>query len=282
MKIRVLTALVLIPPVTYLIGWAPEWLFLAVLIAVAERSIYEFVLISRQAGFRCLPGLAYSAVALLCFAQAFELRVGTGGSGGFVLLTVLFASILSVLTIASARLQELRQYPGAVASTVFGIIYIGLTLSCLVPLRFSERFSWAGSGRNLMLLLFLVIWADDIFAYITGRLLGRTLLIPRVSPKKTVEGSLGGLAGSLLVGWGFSRWFWHAANLKFVMLLILVIALSGQVGDLAESALKRGADVKDSGTLLPGHGGLLDRVDSLLFGAPALWIALSLKDFWPS
>jgi phosphatidate cytidylyltransferase len=280
MKLRVLTALVLIPPVTYIIGWAPEWLFLIVLIAVVERSLYEFVLINRQAGFQCLPGLAYSAGALLCVAQASELRAQ--GWGGFAVSAVLFASVLCVLILALARLRDLRQYPGTAASTLFGVLYIGFTLSCLVPMRFSGRFVWAGSGRNLTLLLFLVIWADDIFAYLTGKLLGRTLLMPRVSPKKTLEGSLGGLAGSLLAGWLFARWFWHPANLKAAMLLVVVIALAGQVGDLAESALKRGADVKDSGTLLPGHGGLLDRVDSLLFGAPALWIALSLKDMWPS
>ena len=97
-----------------------------------------------------------------------------------------------------------------------------------------------------------------------------------------MEGSIGGFGGSLLVGWAFARWFWHPASLKTVMLLVALIAVAGQLGDLAESALKRGADVKDSGTLLPGHGGLLDRVDSLLFGAPALWLALSLKDIWPS
>jgi phosphatidate cytidylyltransferase len=280
MKLRVLTALVLIPPVTYIIGWAPEWLFLIVLIAVVERSLYEFVLINRQAGFRCLPGLAYAAGALLCLAQVSELRAQ--GWGGFAVSAVLFASVLCVLILALARLRDLRQYPGTTASTLFGILYIGFPLSCLVPMRFSARFVWAGSGRNLMLLLFLVIWADDIFAYLTGKLLGRTLLMPRVSPKKTLEGSLGGLAGSLIAGWLFARWFWHPSNLKAAMLLVVVIALAGQVGDLAESALKRGADVKDSGTLLPGHGGLLDRVDSLLFGAPALWIALSLKDMWPS
>jgi len=280
MKLRALTALVLIPPVTYLIGWAPEWLFLLVLIAVVERSLYEFVLINRQAGFRCLPGVAYVAGALLCLAQTSELRAQA--LGGLVVSAVLLVSILCILILALGRLEDLRLYPGTTASTLFAIVYIGLTLSFLVPLRFSPRFSSVGTGRDLTLLLFLVIWTDDIFAYLVGRRLGRTLLMPRVSPKKTLEGSLGGLAASLLAGWAFARWFWHPANLKAAMLLVVLVAVAGQVGDLAESALKRGADVKDSGTLLPGHGGLLDRVDSLLFGAPALWVALSIKDIWPS
>ncbi len=91
---------------------------------------------------------------------------------------------------------------------------------------------------------------------------------------------MGGLAGSLLVAWGFTHWFWRTADPKTVILWAGLVALAGQVGDLVESALKRGADLKDSGTLLPGHGGLLDRIDSLLFGAPALWLALSLSELW--
>jgi phosphatidate cytidylyltransferase len=277
MKLRALTALVLIPPVVYLIGWAPEWLFILVLIVVVERSLYELVQINRHLGFQCLPALAYAAGALLCLAQAAELRVSRG-----ITVAALFLILLLVLALALDRVRDVRQYPGAAASTIFGIVYVGLTLSCLVPLRFSPRFARVGAGRDLMLLLFLVIWADDIFAYLVGRFLGQTPLLPRVSPKKTVEGSLGGFGGSLLAGWAFARWFWHPSDLKTVMLLVVVVAAAGQVGDLAESALKRGAEVKDSGTLLPGHGGLLDRVDSLLFGAPALWLALSLKDIWPS
>jgi phosphatidate cytidylyltransferase len=147
-----------------------------------------------------------------------------------------------------------------------------------MPLRFSEhKLAWA-TGRELVFLVFLVIWAGDIFAYLGGRAVGRTPLFPRVSPKKTAEGAVAGFAGSLLVAWVLVRWFWQTADLKTVMLWAAMIALAGQVGDLVESALKRGADLKDSGSILPGHGGLLDRIDSLLFGVPALWLALTLKE----
>ena len=124
-----------------------------------------------------------------------------------------------------------------------------------------------------MLLLFLVIWADDTFAYLVGRTIGRKMLFPSISPKKTLEGSVAGFVGSLLVAWGFARLFWQTASLKTVILLAGLVALFGQIGDLAESAMKRGANLKDSGSVLPGHGGLLDRVDSLLFGAPVLWLS---------
>lgn len=92
-----------------------------------------------------------------------------------------------------------------------------------------------------------------------------------------MEGAVGGFAGSLLAAWGFARWFWQTADVKTVMLLAALVAVAGQVGDLVESALKRGAAMKDSGGILPGHGGLLDRVDSLIFGAPALWLALAFR-----
>jgi phosphatidate cytidylyltransferase len=106
------------------------------------------------------------------------------------------------------------------------------------------------------------------------------MLFPSISPKKTLEGSVAGLGGSLLVAWGFTILVWQTASLKKVMLLVGLVALFGQIGDLAESAMKRGASVKDSGSVLPGHGGLLDRVDSLLFGAPVLWLSLVVMDIW--
>jgi phosphatidate cytidylyltransferase len=164
-----------------------------------------------------------------------------------------------------------------VATTIFGVLYVAFTLSWLLPLRFAEP----ATGQKWILLLFLVIWAGDICAFFIGRSLGRHLLSPRVSPKKTVEGALAGLAGSVLIAWAFAHWFWPAADLKTVLPLAALIAVTGQVGDLVESALKRGANLKDSAALLPGHGGMLDRIDSLLFGVPVLWVTLAIKDLWP-
>ena len=283
MALRILTALVLIPPVVYIIGWAPEWLFLLVLIAAVERSLYEYFVISRQAGFKSLPAVGYVACALLCLAQAAELRrhnpSATPGALAFVIVVLALVLTLALALISTA---DLKQYLGSVSSTVLGIIYIGGTLSCLVPLRFSRQALSPAPGREPVLFLFLVVWAGDMFAYFVGRSMGRTQLFGRVSPKKTVEGAMGGLAGSLFIAWGFARWFWQTADVKTVMLLAVLVAVAGQIGDLVESGLKRCAEMKDSGGLLPGHGGLLDRIDSLIFGAPALWLALALKDLWRS
>jgi phosphatidate cytidylyltransferase len=284
MKLRILTALLLIPPVIYLIGWSPKWVLLVAVIVTVELCLYEFFKICQHAGFKPLSVVAYLASAALCAVRAVDTSKPEMFS--FVLLV---AFVLMTLTIALAITRDLKTYLGATATTIFGVAYIGLTLSCLLPLRFSRLgagslglsgTAGATGGRKLMLLLFLVIWADDTFAYLIGRTMGRKMLFPSISPKKTLEGSVAGLVGSLLVAWGFARLFWQTASLKTVILLAGLVALFGQIGDLAESAMKRGANLKDSGSVLPGHGGLLDRVDSLLFGAPVLWLTLAIMDFW--
>jgi phosphatidate cytidylyltransferase len=284
MKRRILTALLLIPPVIYLIGWSPKLLFLAAVIVSVELCLYEFFKICRSAGFATFPLPGYLGGAALCLVRAADSSKAETYS-----LVVLVAFVLMTLTIALAVTHDLKLYLGGIATTIFGVVYIGLTLSCLFPLKFARlgaaslglaSASAASEGRELMFLLFLVIWADDTFAYLAGRTIGRKRLFPSISPKKTLEGSVAGIVGSVLVAGGFARLFWQTASLKKVILLAALVALFGQMGDLAESALKRSANLKDSGSLLPGHGGFLDRVDSLLFGAPVLWLALAIMDFW--
>jgi phosphatidate cytidylyltransferase len=286
MKLRALTAIVLIPPVLYLSVWSPGWLFFAVLLVVVERTVYEYFELSRAAGLGGYCWLGYVGSAALCLGQwagvdSLRSSIAAGAMGEAAIALVVAVSIVPLgLTVALVWTRELRGYLSAACSTLFGIFYVGLTLSFLVPLRLSS--AWVEQGatavppRYLMLFLFMVIWAGDIFAYVVGRGVGRTLIFPHISPKKTLEGSLAGLAGSLVVAWALARW-WQTSDLKTVMLLAGLVALAGQVGDLVESALKRSADIKDSGSLLPGHGGLLDRLDSLIFGAPVLWLALALK-----
>lgn len=270
MKLRILTALVMAPLAFWIVGWSPEWVFLLVLLVTIERGLYEYFAISQHAGFKTVPIIGYVAAGGLCLAQAYELQ-----RPGILWPTILFILVLAFfLTLIVARRGPggPKHFLSGPAATLFGILYIGFTLSWLLPMRFCTP----PGGRNLTLLLFLVIWAGDIFALLAGRSFGRTPLAPRISPKKTVEGSLGGLFGSLVIGWAFAHWFWQTEPLKTVILLIVLIAVMGQVGDLLESGLKRACEVKDSGTLLPGHGGLLDRIDSLILAVPALWIAVEL------
>ncbi len=271
MKLRILTAVPLALVVLWLILQAPEWLFLLALLVTVERCLYEFFNLSRLAGLAAFPAVGYAAGGAICLAQAAEIRV----RGSWV-WSVLVLFILLTLALALKWTGHFKQYLAATSATLFGVLYVAFSLSWLVPLRWAEP----SVGRHLMLLLFLVIWAGDIFALLIGRWVGRTLLLPRISPKKTVEGAVGGLGGSLLVAWVVGRWFWRTTGLKTVILLGGFVALAGQIGDLVESALKRGAEVKDAGTLLPGHGGLIDRVDSLLFGTPTLWLALAIQNLW--
>jgi phosphatidate cytidylyltransferase len=268
MKLRILTALVMAPLAFWIVGWSPEWLFLLVLLVTVERGLYEFFAISLQAGFKTVPVIGYVAAGALCLAQAYELR--RPGILWPAILIILVLAFLLALIVARRGPAGPKHFLSGTVATLFGIFYIGFTLSWLLPMRFSTP----PGGRNLTLLLFLVIWSGDIFALLVGRSFGRTPLAPRISPQKTVEGSMGGLIGSLVIGWAFAHWFWQTEPLKTVILFIVLIAVVGQAGDLLESGLKRACEVKDSGTLLPGHGGLLDRIDSLMLAVPALWIAV--------
>jgi phosphatidate cytidylyltransferase len=190
------------------------------------------------------------------------------------------------LAIAMRRESLATGYPAAAASA-FGFAYVALPLAMLVQLRQQ----WAGAF--LILYLLLVVWAGDIFAYFVGRSVGRHLMAPRISPKKTWEGAAASMIASLVVGGGI---FYYSASLSTALLrwglitrrdgmfglerpallpilaLTAVLNIAAQLGDLVESLIKRGAGVKDSGGILPGHGGMLDRIDALLFAAPVLWV----------
>jgi len=151
-------------------------------------------------------------------------------------------------------------------------LFVGLPFSYLVRVNgiALERLRGDDLGRQLVLFTLCLIWAGDMLAYFVGKALGRVPMAPALSPKKTWEGAIANFAASLLVAVFFARWMQVET---MTMLIIAGVAnIAGQAGDLIESAYKRGAVVKDSGTLVPGHGGVLDRVDSLILAAPVVWI----------
>jgi phosphatidate cytidylyltransferase len=288
---RTATALLMIPPVVYLIGWSPKWLFVLAVVAAAILALREYYALCRSMVFRAFSCLGYFGATALCVSQAFPYHAGHAYALNHfaITLTLIVCLLLLVPTLALRPSVDLKDYLASVSVTIFGILYIGLALACLVPARFAASSVGSGDaapvfklsfGGMLVLFMFLVIWAGDICAYLVGRPLGRTPFFARISPRKTWEGALAGLAGSLLAGWGFAHWVWKTATLGTVILIALWIAVAGQVGDLVESAMKRGANQKDSGTLLPGHGGFLDRIDSLLFAAPALWLAMAFLGYF--
>jgi phosphatidate cytidylyltransferase len=203
------------------------------------------------------------------------------GSAAFVAAIAPFV----FLVIAMRRADLSTGFPAAMASA-FAFAYIALPLGCLVQIR--EQVS----GAFLLLYLLLLVWAGDIFAYFVGRSLGRHLLSPRISPRKTWEGALASMIASVGVGMLLYHYALpistallnarliekkdgllalEKAPLWPIILLSAALNIAAQLGDLVESLIKRGAGIKDSGTLLPGHGGMLDRIDALLFAAPLLW-----------
>ncbi len=239
---------------------------------LVERGLYEFFFISRRTGTEVYPALGYLAAALVCAAQWVGLR-----HDGLLALATFAALVLVILAAALARSASLGGYLAGVSVTVLGVFYVAFNLSCLFPLRFSEIATGFAGGREIMFFIVAVIVTGDTFAYFTGRLFGRRFMFPTVSPKKTFEGAVGGMVGSMLAGWICMRWVWRTADWKSALLLALCVGVAGQLGDLAESAFKRCANLKDSGNILPGHGGLLDRLDSMLFGAPVMWLALVMR-----
>jgi phosphatidate cytidylyltransferase len=286
---RIATAVVLIPIVMLLVLRAPVQVLAVFAAAVALATVQEFLKLTESYGVEPLHLPTYIFVGLIFVLLALTAAAETPQVSALkFVLAAGFASALApfiFLTIAMRRTQLSGAYPAAAAST-FAFVYVALPMAMLVQLRQQ----WAGAFWLLYLLL--VVWAGDIFAYFVGRSVGRHLMAPRISPKKTWEGAAASLAASLVVG---SLLFTYALPISSfllrlrlierrdglfglekpelwpVILLTVALNIAAQLGDLVESLIKRGAGVKDSGTLLPGHGGMLDRIDALLFAAPVLW-----------
>jgi phosphatidate cytidylyltransferase len=269
---RVVTAVVLIPLVLLLIFKAPFWLITPVVALVAELALWEYLGLADATGAKTPRISAAIAVALL-FACIFYRPEFLG--------SLLGALSLALFVICAFRSPLKRVLPDT-AYSVFGLLYIGLSLATLPLLSAQEN------GPSLLLFLFFVVWTGDIAALYVGRAWGRKKLAPSLSPGKTWEGAVASLVGSLvitvflvLLAGALSRrsieLLSYPGSIVRWLLLAVLLNVAAQVGDLIESAIKRGAGVKDSGSLLPGHGGILDRIDALLVAAPVLWYALLLQ-----
>ncbi|MBN1929377.1 MAG: phosphatidate cytidylyltransferase [Chlorobiaceae bacterium] len=184
-----------------------------------------------------------------------------------VLMAVLFLQVLELWRTQGSQLMN-------IGSTLVGLFYVNLCFGALLRLRLLET-SEAGSGESLVLLLFICVWAADIFAYFGGSQLGGKIFgrkfFARISPKKTWEGYLSGIAGSMLAAWLCSLFIAGFPDGRAVPAGLFIGAVA-PVGDLMESMFKRDAGVKDSSSLIPGHGGVLDRFDTIMFMAPLLYL----------
>lgn len=211
------------------------------------------------------------AVGLALFAIACLYAIGCVPINAFWLV----APVVSAVFIA--ELYRKNDYPFQnIAITLFGVIYIAVPLSLLVLIGFPEK-SISGYQAHLVMGFFFLLWANDTGAYLTGITIGKHPMFPRISPKKSWEGFSGGLFFTLLVGFIISKYFTSLPMTDWLVIAFL-ICIFGVWGDLIESMLKRSLNIKDSGNILPGHGGILDRFDSVLFSAPIVFVYLQLKN----
>lgn len=261
---RIGTAAVAVPLLVWLIGWSPPWLFSTLLFAVTAGALSEYFAMAfpRRWKNQCagvLFGLALSAAVFL--NDEFDVSAWFG---------ILFATVFCVYLFGAGELTERLQ---CLLFTLLGGIYAGFLFPQLVLLfRHSQ-------GRAWVFWVFLVVMIGDTAAYFVGRRFGVRKLAPNISPGKTVAGAWGYLGGAVVAGLAGAALLFEQLGWFEVALLSLALGVLGQLGDLFESWIKRVFAVKDSGRLLPGHGGLLDRLDSLIF--PAVFTVAYLKVFHP-
>lgn len=251
---RILTALALIPIVVYVVLWANFWIFLAVLAGVACLCYREYNEIAASYGFGAPGILGYGAGLLLLVWQEQSWLV--------VVIAALVAFMLAM------RMEDLGKALPRSALLVTGIVYVFGCWKAALPLH--------DANPHWLMYALILNWAGDTGAYFIGRRFGTHKLAPRVSPKKSWEGSAASVVTSILIAGAYLMHFVPRVPLLHLILLTAAANVAGQLGDLAESAIKRGAGVKDSGSILPGHGGFLDRVDSTLFALPLIYCYVRL------
>jgi phosphatidate cytidylyltransferase len=250
---RILTALVLIPIFCYIVLWAPQWAFLAVVAVVAVLCFHEYS--NLTAGHK-LPG-----AGLFGYVAGLLILLLPGKDAAFLVLIAILGMALSL------RSRELSDVLPGAGALLLGVAYVFGSLRCGIDLRTISPY-WLFLGLSLN-------WVGDIAALYVGRRLGRHKLAVRISPAKSWEGAAGSLVASVIYAAAYLPRLLPTVPLAEGLGLTALANLAGQLGDLCESALKRGAGVKDSGTLLPGHGGWLDRVDSSLFALPVVYFVVS-------
>jgi phosphatidate cytidylyltransferase len=276
---RVATAAVLIPVVVALVLRGSTIVVALVLALVMLLALFEYFALGDAMGHRAYRFWTATCALIILYLQWLTTSVRWGEFGGIVYPARLVwflqrffpraedAVFLFVLGIAVITPATRRPIVEALPSA--GISSSGLLLVAF-PLTYAIRLHALGrEGPRLLLFVLVLIWASDSAAYFAGRALGKHPVAPHLSPKKTWEGSIAGFASSILVAFAFMRWL----SVPIVILLgaAAVGNIAGQIGDLLESAYKRSAGVKDSGALLPGHGGMLDRIDALILAIPVVW-----------
>jgi len=285
---RVATALVLIPVVVGLVLFASTAVVAIATAVITVLALWEYFALGEAIGHRAYRILTVACALLLIFVQwrvlkPFAFLYITGNweirpqhSSEMSRISALYSPVgmffLFVLGLTVFILWTKR--PLVEALPAAGISSSALLLVAF-PLSFAVRLhGFPYDGPRLLLFALVITWAGDTAAYFVGRAMGKHPLAVKISPKKTWEGSVGSMVGSLVVAWAFS--YWIRIPIGHLLAMAVIGNVAGQMGDLLESAYKRSAGVKDSGGLLPGHGGVLDRIDALILCIPVIWYYLVL------
>ena len=266
---RVGSAVVLIPVFVWITTAAPTWVFQLLVVASSVVACAELARMFERTGRPISTWLTVGVGGALTasFAASFYAGLGEDGKPLHWMPGPELAVVLGVLLICSAPLWTPgRPLVESTANTLFGAIYVGWLLGYAIWLQGRV------GGPQLVLFLVGVTWAGESAAYLVGSSMGRHRLAPILSPRKTVEGAIAQILVSVAAALALAAWLLPACGLAGAAGAGVLLGVIGQVGDLAESAIKRSIGTKDTGDLIPGHGGMLDRIDSLLFNAPALYL----------
>jgi phosphatidate cytidylyltransferase len=263
---RWITGLSALPVLIIWLGWGSPPMFALLIALVCLLSMREYF----QMALNKNAGGIYPPLTMLGYVLGVSIIWAAYSNSASFILAIITANFLLCGFFLLPRYKTDPSIVGAVAMQVQGMVYIPVLISGLVRIRNTE------AGILWIFFLLAIVFAGDIGAYYAGSYLGRHKLCPSVSPNKTIEGSIGGLCANLLIGGIIKAMFLPALPWTASLAMFLLIGASGQIGDLYESALKRSVQIKDSGTLLPGHGGMLDRIDALLFASP---VALFFKEY---
>jgi len=269
---RLLTAAILIPLVVIAIWWGPNWLIAIVSGFVAIAAMLEFFSVAARQGVQayrlwsCLAGAAVVAEQWYASRMASIIRLSDllDRSPKVTLEFVLFGFAFGVALIALGTRRSLAEVLPSISVSAAGLVFVVLPFSAVIRLHGVDIL-----GPQLLLFTVVMVWVGDTAAYFVGSSIGRWKMAPQISPNKTWEGAIANFLGALFVAAVFG--YWMKLQPAHMLAMAAVGSVAGQIGDLFESAWKRSAGVKDSGSILPGHGGMLDRIDALILAAPAVW-----------
>jgi phosphatidate cytidylyltransferase len=265
-RARLLTAAIVLPFLiaSIIFPWL-KWLFVGLAAAAMALGLFEFYVLAKKLQLKPDIGAGFLAAIAIFVVSLF------GGDPALNLLLtqiIIIALTAGVLIAETLRATAFEKMIPSTGSTILGVLYIALLGSHLVATRVGFE---ATLASHLLSFFFLVLMGGDAGAYYTGRAFGKHKLAPKISPGKTWEGVVGGIVAALAMATLSHFWFFRELPLKWALPLAFVMTVVGILGDLSESALKRGVGAKDAANILPGHGGFLDRLDSLLFNAPLIY-----------